>query len=124
MFKAICGTKYWTDHILLISKPNIWVQAPRRLQNSVIKRLNISELVNDSAREALADKLNGQIDTTDLSCRSDIDASWASLIWLVYPASTDTITVRKHQDWLDEICERIQHLIERNKTHRPLIKDP
>ena len=77
LVKAMCGADCWTDHRLIISKMNFFLQPKRRPQGQkVMKKLDVHKLKN----QLIAQDLQLRLDTTlaDLqTSQPSIEEQWA-----------------------------------------------
>ena len=82
--KAICGTDYWTDQRLIITKFNILIQpkrCPRRKAAS--KQMNDNFLKNVAVKQGLFQDLDSKLDQLNFNC-SHIKGNWSAYRDLLY----------------------------------------
>ena len=74
--KTMCGADCWTDHRLVVSKLNLYIQPVRRPQGKKMpKKLDVSKLKQDSKRQAFVNYLCSHLDALEHSSE-DVDESW------------------------------------------------
>ena len=103
---------------MVVSKLNLRIQPGRRPQGKkASKRLNVSKLNKDSARQDFLTDICNRLDAINLSSE-DPEENWTVFHKMVHSSAATTLRhpSRKHQDWFDENDDEIQRLLE--KKHR------
>ena len=125
--KAMCGAECWTDHRLVVSKMKLSIQPKRRPQGTKSnKRLNVSKLHKQNAKDNLSSELTSALQELNLN-QTDVEESWSKFRDTVYQQSLSVLgqNTRKHQDWFDEHDEEIQELLTQDReAHRAHLHDP
>ena len=112
--RAMCGTKCWTDHCLIISKLNLCIQPKRPPQGmKTPKHLNVNKLKLSCIKEFLINTLEEGLDATMLD-NQDVELAWEALHAAVYNTAMECLgpTTRKHKEWFDENSTEILQLLE------------
>ena len=124
--KSMCGADYWTDHRLVVRKLNLHIQPVRRLQGKqVAKKWDVSELNQDSKRQAFVNDLCSRLDALKHSSE-DVAESWTVFRDTVHSSAMDSLGLvsRKHQDWFDENDKEIQRLLEeKHQKHKAYLRN-
>ena len=116
--KAMCGADCWTDHRLIISKLKLRVQPRRRPQGKTAnKRLNISQLAQDSATQNLRNAIDINLDQLKFGQRG-VEEDWTEFKNTLYNTALSHLghNKHKHQDWFDEKDEDIHKLLEEKRN--------
>ena len=117
----MCGADCWTDHRLVVSKLNLRIQPVRRPQGKKVpKKLDVSEMKQDSKRQAFVNDLCSRLDALEHSSK-DVDEVWTVFRDNVHSSAMDLLgpVSRKHQDWFDENDKEIQGLLdEKHQKHK------
>ena len=112
--KTMCGADCWTDHKLVVSKLNPRIQPVRRPHGKKVpKRLDVSNLKQDSKRQAFINDIRSRLDALEHSSEA-VDESWTVFRDTVHSSAMDFLrpVSRKNQDWFDENDKGIQGLLE------------
>ena len=91
--RAMCGADCWTDHRLIISRLNFFIQPKRRPQGQKLaKKLNTTKLKCPQTAQEL------QLD------HDSIEEKWASFRDAIHSTALEVLgpATRHHQDWFDE----------------------
>lgn len=125
--KAMGGAECWTDHCLIIFKLNIRIQPKRRPQGTKAPRcLNINNLKNSATQQSLIAALEECLESTVLDSQN-AESAWASFHETVFNTTTEFLgpAVRRHQDWFNENCTEIKHLLdEKHHIYNAHLDDP
>ena len=114
MTKTMCDADCWTDHRLVVSKPNLRFQPARRSQDKKApKRLDVSKL-NQDKKKAFIDDICNHLGAMNLSSEEP-ETVFQNMVH-TSTATTLGHPSRKHQDWFDENDEEIKSLLE--EKHR------
>ena len=126
VIKTMCGADCWTDHRLVVRKLNLHIQPVQRLQGKkVAKKLDVSELNQDSKRQAFVNDLCSHLDALKHSSE-DVAESWTVFRDTVHSSAMDSLGLvsRKHQDWFDENDKEIQGLLEeKHQKHKAYLRN-
>ena len=127
--RAMRGADCWTDHRMIISKLQVMVRPPVRLQRSGKKRLDCARLEAAEARDNLRSAIAGKLQDIEsvLSPEGSVNDNWACLSSKLYEAASESIGYRrrKHQDWFDENSEQIKTMLDSmHKAHNATLNKP
>ena len=124
--KTMCGADCWTDHRLVVSKLNLRIQPVRRPQGKKVpKKLDVSNLKQDSKRQTFVNDLCSRLDALEHSSE-DVDESWTVFRDTVHSSAMNSLgpVSRKHQDWFDENDKEIQGLLEeKHQKHKAYLRN-
>ena len=114
----MCGADCWTDHRLIISRLNFFIQPKRRPQ---AKKLNTTKLKFPQTAQKLQLNLDSKLKDLQLD-HDSVEEKWASFRDAVHSAALEVLrpATRHHQDWFDENDSEIHALLE--EKHR-LLRD-
>ena len=123
----MCGADCWTDHRLLVSKMNMYVQPHVHPQGvKTQKKLDANKLRNPAVEQSLQSGLAQHLGACTAS-PDDVPVAWQEFTDTVQAVSKEAIgTIKyKHQDWFDENDMAIQQLIDnKHKLFRAHVNDP
>ena len=126
IIKAMCSVNCWTDHRLIVSKPNIQIQHQRQWQDAKApKWLNISRFKSDIVEQTLAVEMDSKLEPVSLGSNY-VESDRTIFIDAIYAAATEVIdaTTCKHHDWFDKSDVHIQALFEeKHYLYRALLND-
>lgn len=95
------GATFCTDHRLLISKINLHITSPKRLQDTrVPKPLKTSKLKKDLVRQKLVHDLHNYLPPPNTDPNVHMEAEWARFRDVVYAAASEVVgpITGEHQD--------------------------
>ena len=98
--RIMCGAKCWTDHCLIISKLNLYIQPKRHPQGmKTPKHLNVNKLKLSCIKQSLTNTLEEHLDATTLD-NQDVKSAWAVLCETVYNTAMECLgpSTRKYKD--------------------------
>ena len=108
--KNMCGADCWTDHRLVVHKPNLTIQPAGRPQGKKApKRLDVTKLNHDSMRQAFINDISNQLGALNLSSE-DTEENWTVFQKAVHSSAATSIEhpSRKPQDWFEENDKEIK----------------
>ena len=124
---SLCGADCWTDHRLIISRLNFFIQPKRRPQGQkVAKKLNTTKLKCPQTAQELQLNLDSKLKDLQLD-HDSVEEKWASFRDAVHSAALEVLgpATRHHQDWFDENDSEIHALLEeKNRLLRDHQNDP
>ena len=123
--KTMCGADYWTNHMLVVSKPNLRIQPVRRPQGKKMpKKLDASKLKQDSKRQAFVNDLCSRLDALEHSSE-DVDESWTVFRDTVHSSAMDSLGLvsRKYQDCLMRMTKKSRDSLKRNTKNTKLTSE-